>query len=1028
MVVNMSDNENKNKSFTPEENKKKDMATQISEYPKSFLKDFLGKYMDLTEKESDIYLSLLFFGSLTDGELELHTGYTLEDVRATLSSLVGKKIVKEITGVVTRYRVLPPFLGVARFLEENGTKLAQMGVTLSENTKKKMEELREKAELSEKEFSEKLNEINVSLQRDIDEKLASLDASTQQMLANISEEIQKLTSELEAAINNLRESTNAVIKKTIREYTDEATKRKEELILKSEALQTQVDNLSKETKSTVVNVATETRDKLIEAVTDVTDGIKHEVDSFKTSVDSLIKTEQEELATLKENLNTDITQIITGSKESLNSYLDSVKLSFEKYIASDAELLKSTLSGLSSALFLNYDKITNAHRTALQGYTDKLSSVLTEGGNNFASIITDFDNNIIATLSKSKQDAEKQLEQLVKNLEKTKSDSLKTIKSTTGASQKDIAERFQESEKSLTTLSQTLVQGLEKSMNNLSSTYSMYSDDVQKMIISALDEALTNIQSAFENIKRAVIQKAESSKAQLSNISSSVSNTVSTTTTQLANVYKSHLVASQRTIESLLETNYSTAETLLNFASEKATNLANGIKNSVFEQLLKSSDDIRKKLNTMTKKTKDSLEKHRSELISSLSQYDEEISKNYQDTKTYVNELINKTINAYSQNANNLRTEVNNTVVKAQDDTTGKYTELQSAVASRIETYYNDLNTKFTGLSNEIARVASDVHQRLDTMKATSEQEISSLSSSIEQNLENFFTSTKTSLKELIDSTSSIYTTYAESLNSTVKSIFEQARTDFGDVFSATQNNNSTFLESTKNRIESLISEFKTNSNTLMKDYSTTISTAVNDFTTNSAGGLLKIVNVASDDLLNAAQEILNFVNETKTRIIETNKFLDSAWEYAAEVPSTIAEKTWHIVGKEAVLNRMKDMIRRTKTMVTIVLPKIDDIPVDVVKESKKTQKINIVVNVGGNKAHPVIKELISMPNVRVWHRDAKDYYACTRDGEEVLLAPAIGSDKQLVALVSEKEEYVLLMHKFVGPMWMASSEEIKAQ
>ena len=1027
MVVNMSDNENKNKSFTPEENKKKDMATQISEYPKSFLKDFLGKYMDLTEKESDIYLSLLFFGSLTDGELELHTGYTLDDVRATLSSLVGKKIVKEITGVVTRYRVLPPFLGVARFLEENGTKLAQMGVTLSENTKKKMEELREKAELSEKEFSEKLNEINVSLQRDIDEKLASLDVSTQQMLANISEEIQKLTSELEAAINNLRESTNAITEKTIREYTDEATKRKEELILKSEALQTQVDDLSKETKSTVVNVATETRDKLIEAVTDVTDGIKHEVDSFKTSVDSLIKTEQEELATLKENLNTDITQIITGSKESLNSYLDSVKLSFEKYIASDAELLKSTLSGLSSDLFLNYDKITNAHRTALQGYTDKLSSILTEGGNNFASIITDFDNNIIATLSKSKQDAEKQLEQLVKNLEKTKSDSLKTIKSTTGASQKDIAERFQESEKSLTTLSQTLVQELEKSINNLSSTYSMYSDDVQKMIISALDEALTNIQSAFENIKRAVIQKAESSKAQLSNISSSVSNTVSTTTTQLANVYKSHLVASQRTVESLLETNYSTAETLLNFASEKATNLANGIKNSVFEQLLKSSDDIRKKLNTMTKKTKDSLEKHRSELTSSLSQYDE-ISKNYQDTKTYVNELINKTINAYSQNANNLRTEVNNTVVKAQDDTTGKYTELQSAVASRIETYYNDLNTKLTGLSNEIARVAGDVHQRLDTMKATSEQEISSLSSSIEQNLENFFTSTKTSLKELIDSTSSIYTTYAESLNSTVKSIFEQARTDFGDVFSATQNNNSTFLESTKNRIESLISEFKTNSNTLMKDYSTTISTAVNDFTTNSAGGLLKIVNVASDDLLNAAQEILNFVNETKTRIVETNKFLDSAWEYAAEVPSTIAEKTWHIVGKEAVLNRMKDMIRRTKTMVTIVLPKIDDIPVDVVRESKKTQKINIVVNVGGNKVHPVIKELISMPNVRVWHRDAKDYYACTRDGEEVLLAPAIGSDKQLVALVSEKEEYVLLMHKFVGPMWMASSEEIKAQ
>ncbi|MGQ4915620.1 MAG: hypothetical protein ACP6IU_12900, partial [Candidatus Asgardarchaeia archaeon] len=150
------------------------------------------------------------------------------------------------------------------------------------------------------------------------------------------------------------------------------------------------------------------------------------------------------------------------------------------------------------------------------------------------------------------------------------------------------------------------------------------------------------------------------------------------------------------------------------------------------------------------------------------------------------------------------------------------------------------------------------------------------------------------------------------------------------------------------------------------------------------------------------------------------------AWENATKVPSTIAEKTWHIVGKEAIINRIIDMLRRTKSMITVIVPRIDDIPVDTIKSLKKTSKVHVLVDTAGNKQHEVIKELIAMPNVRVWHRPARDYYACTRDGEEVLIAPAIGSDKEIVALVSEKEEYVILMHKFVGPMWMASSEELK--
>jgi predicted DNA-binding ribbon-helix-helix protein len=151
-----------------------------------------------------------------------------------------------------------------------------------------------------------------------------------------------------------------------------------------------------------------------------------------------------------------------------------------------------------------------------------------------------------------------------------------------------------------------------------------------------------------------------------------------------------------------------------------------------------------------------------------------------------------------------------------------------------------------------------------------------------------------------------------------------------------------------------------------------------------------------------------------------------TAWAEIVDTQQINADKTWHYVTKQAILNHIKDMAKRTKSTVTIVVPNIEEAPIKEIKEISKAIRINVIAGIDETFHKKLLKELFSQGNVRLWSLTEKDYISCTRDAEEVLIAPAARKDTDCVATVSTEENYVKLYHKFIGPMWMASSREIK--
>jgi hypothetical protein len=151
-----------------------------------------------------------------------------------------------------------------------------------------------------------------------------------------------------------------------------------------------------------------------------------------------------------------------------------------------------------------------------------------------------------------------------------------------------------------------------------------------------------------------------------------------------------------------------------------------------------------------------------------------------------------------------------------------------------------------------------------------------------------------------------------------------------------------------------------------------------------------------------------------------------TAWAEITDTQQINADKTWHCVTKQAVLQHMKDMLKRTKSTVTIVVPALQEAPIKEVKEISKAIRINIIAGIDETQDKKVLRELFAQGNVRLWSLTEKDYISCTRDAEEVLIAPVARKDIDCVATVSIEENYVKLYHRFIGPMWMASSREVK--
>ncbi len=176
------------------------------------------------------------------------------------------------------------------------------------------------------------------------------------------------------------------------------------------------------------------------------------------------------------------------------------------------------------------------------------------------------------------------------------------------------------------------------------------------------------------------------------------------------------------------------------------------------------------------------------------------------------------------------------------------------------------------------------------------------------------------------------------------------------------------------------------------------------------------------------AEEVLVRSFPTTTDVgQEIAKTLLSTWKSVGTTDYPGARKTWTISTRKAVLTHTRDMIERAKSKVTLIVTTPDEIPIELLSKLKSTIGVEIVVTEGPTLSAKA-KPILGKGNIRVRVRDEKDVYACVRDSEEMLLAPAGPKDEEVIGVVTEDEGFVRFVMGIVGPIFQSKARLLRPE
>ncbi len=177
----------------------------------------------------------------------------------------------------------------------------------------------------------------------------------------------------------------------------------------------------------------------------------------------------------------------------------------------------------------------------------------------------------------------------------------------------------------------------------------------------------------------------------------------------------------------------------------------------------------------------------------------------------------------------------------------------------------------------------------------------------------------------------------------------------------------------------------------------------------------------------------LQFMNsiDDSTELAENNEeTLNDIFNASSSIPEIAKVTTWPVVGKDAMVAAIKDAVYRVKSSIIIVTPYVVPDILQVVSEyafQKKAVRFMLTSHFPLDQYSGILSKMKQLGNIQFRQlQGTGEFFAVTRDAEEVILAPATETEADMIAIVSNQEGYAKLYSQFIGPIFQANSRPIK--
>jgi len=311
------------------------------------------------------------------------------------------------------------------------------------------------------------------------------------------------------------------------------------------------------------------------------------------------------------------------------------------------------------------------------------------------------------------------------------------------------------------------------------------------------------------------------------------------------------------------------------------------------------------------------------------------------------------------------------------------YTDFDSDIKSKNKSWVKDLNSKFSGGKSDASNETNNQITTINEFKAKHKTTVDARLTKIRSDID----SSKSNISEKIDSEINLWNQESADMNKMVTDMLEDHKNKY-------KKNAETLQNSLSNTTRDTIQNVKD---------------AIADFTLNFMNSI--------DDVAEIAES-----NESKLKDIHN-------------ASSTIQEdigivNTWHTVGRAALIAAIKDAVYRTKSSIIIVMPYVIPEVLQIISEfayQRKSARFMLTSVFDMATYGDIIKKMMQLGNIQFRNLTGTgDFFAVTRDAEEVILAPATTKETELVSIISNQEQYSKLYSQIIGPVFQANSRPIK--
>jgi sugar-specific transcriptional regulator TrmB len=368
------------------------------------------------------------------------------------------------------------------------------------------------------------------------------------------------------------------------------------------------------------------------------------------------------------------------------------------------------------------------------------------------------------------------------------------------------------------------------------------------------------------------------------------------------------------------------------------------------------------------------------------------------------------------ETTNSLKSDVTDIMTKENDNIVSETTDLDHKAQETINV--------------QLETLAADMSGEIDTTLQNGVKDCSDTTIKLKDSLENSLKTHHRQYDEAINRHKEESLRHYGVYDTDVKRIKEDWIRDLDDKFTEGKRDTSDKITAEINLWGDESADLDRNLSEMLIDhkskYEENAKTLQNSLSTTTRDTIQNIKDAIADFTL----QFMNSIDDG-TEIAEKNENkLSDIHIASSSIPEIEDITTWQVVGRDALIAAIKDAIYRVKSSIIIVMPYVLPEILQVISEyafQKKAVRFMLTSRFDMNTYGDIIRKMMGLGNIQFRQLSgAGDFFALTRDAEEVIIGPATEKEGEMISVVSNQTAFSILYSQFIGPIFMSNSRPIK--